>query len=333
MENQYEKYQHLITRVLSREATPEEQKALQLWLDSSQKNRDLFVQYEMVWGLEPSDVDDVVFGKPQAWKNIQKKILIEETSAENASKHITPKRKFIQLITTLAAMVLLAFGLFHFLKDAPEPIYQSLLIEKGFTKSLQLSDGSTINLKGPALLEYPTEFNGSERKVHLSGEAFFEVNHRAEQSFIIEVEGANIIVLGTDFYLSAHPESDLVEVAVLEGSVMLKSIHEAHGEVVLATKQQAVYHKEKGRIQRDEITDLNFLAWHSGLLTFNETPLSQVFSTLESTFNIMVDVQVDLNGLKLTARFQDEEVQDIFQTLGILFNLQIEHHENQFYIN
>lgn len=332
MENQNEEHKQLITRVLSGEGTREDEAALKLWLASDENNQTFYEQFKAVWQLKPFSTEKVTIDKPNAWDQIQRKIILEEEKVAVSTSQLNPQRTLYPFITALAAMVILAIGLFHFMKTSPEPIFQSVQAEKGLNENLQMADGSMVHLKGPSTLEFPEAFTGDKRKVRLTGEAFFEVIHQPDKPFIVEIPGANIIVLGTNFYLSSGADNNIVEVAVLSGKVMLESGDPAHGKILLTNNQRASYHRESGIIEHSEFTDLNFLAWHNGLITFTETPLQQVFRVLESTYGIEVKVHTDINNLKLTARFANEDAADIMQTIGIIFGLNIDHQQNKFII-
>jgi transmembrane sensor len=58
-----------------------------------------------------------------------------------------------------------------------------------------------------------------DRKVKLSGEAFFSVKHEEEKPFVIEAEDVLVRDIGTEFNLKAYPDKDTIEIIVTQGEV------------------------------------------------------------------------------------------------------------------
>ena len=72
----------------------------------------------------------------------------------------------------------------------------------GMTTDLSLPDGTKVSLNSGSILTYPEIFSGNERKVMLSGEAFFDVARDEEKKFIVEtLHATKVEVLGTAFNL------------------------------------------------------------------------------------------------------------------------------------
>ena len=69
---------------------------------------------------------------------------------------------------------------------------------------MTLSDGTKVWLNASSTLEYPASFEGKkERRVRLTGEAFFEVSRNEKCPFYVETGNQESVqVLGTSFNLS-----------------------------------------------------------------------------------------------------------------------------------
>ena len=74
--------------------------------------------------------------------------------------------------------------------------YNTLTVPKG-SKPVQLvlADGSEVWLDVASSITYPTAFAGNERKVQITGEAYFEVVHNAAMPFIVRKGDVEIKVL------------------------------------------------------------------------------------------------------------------------------------------
>ncbi len=62
--------------------------------------------------------------------------------------------------------------------------YNILTVPRGSDiASIILSDGSKVFLNAASSLKYPVAFTGSERRVEITGEAYFEVANNSKQTF------------------------------------------------------------------------------------------------------------------------------------------------------
>ena len=86
------------------------------------------------------------------------------------------------------------------------------------TKSFRLSDGTVVWLNSRSTLRYPNKFSGTERRVELTGEAFFEVAPDESMPFIVNTDQYDIRVLGTKFNVFAYKDNN-VKTSLVEGSL------------------------------------------------------------------------------------------------------------------
>src|ERR1700722_12039507 len=70
--------------------------------------------------------------------------------------------------------------------------------------SLTLSDGTQVWLNAESSLKYPVAFTGNERKVEITGEAYFEVAHNKSMPFIVKKDAMEVQVLGTHFNINTY---------------------------------------------------------------------------------------------------------------------------------
>ena len=87
---------------------------------------------------------------------------------------------------------------------------------------LVLPDGSKVWLNASSSLHFPTVFNGNERNVDLTGEAYFEIAKNKEKPFHVNVNGYQVEVLGTHFDVNAYADEGAIRTSLLEGSVKIK---------------------------------------------------------------------------------------------------------------
>src|ERR1700722_16840439 len=101
--------------------------------------------------------------------------------------------------------------------------YNTLSTAKGGQSSVVLPDGTKVWLNASSSLRFPTAFTGKQRKVEMTGEAYFEVAHSAKQPFMVLVNGIEIKDVGTSFNVNGYNDEPATKATLLEGSILLTS--------------------------------------------------------------------------------------------------------------
>ena len=100
-----------------------------------------------------------------------------------------------------------------------EERYNTLRVPRGGEYSITLSDGTIVYLNAESELRYPVKFVGEDRRVYLSGEAYFDVVHDKAHPFVVDVKNSTVRVLGTSFDVRAYADEDEVLTTLVQGSV------------------------------------------------------------------------------------------------------------------
>lgn len=154
---------------------------------------------------------------------------------------------------------------------------------------LTLSDGSKVWLNASTILKYPSEFSGKERRVEVSGEAYFEVAKNTEMPFLVVLPDSSVVtVLGTHFNVMAYSNEKIKEVTLLEGSVevskknKLKTLEPGTQASIIANE----INKHTG-IDTEEI-----IGWKNGLFVFHDASIESIMKQVERWY----DAKVVYNG-------------------------------------
>ena len=90
---------------------------------------------------------------------------------------------------------------------------------RGGFYEMVLPDGSKVWLDAASSLKYPTVFARGERRVELTGEAYFEVAPHADQPFYIDANNMTVEVLGTELNLMAYTDEDAIRTTLVNGAL------------------------------------------------------------------------------------------------------------------
>jgi transmembrane sensor len=176
-------------------------------------------------------------------------------------------------------------------------LYNTMTVPKGGNVvSLALADGSKVWLNAASSIRYPAAFSGTERKVEITGEAYFEVTHNASMPFKVSDGNVDVEVLGTHFNVNAFPEEKDIKVTLLEGSVKVVNRQSAIGNkssVILTPGKQAVATADS-RVTIADADIEQVMAWKNGLFMFNNTGIENIMQQIERWYDVTVYYEGDI---------------------------------------
>lgn len=156
---------------------------------------------------------------------------------------------------------------------------------RGGTYKVILPDGTKVWLNAASSLNYPTVFGQKQqRKVHLNGEAYFEVKHDASSPFLVETDQQTVEVLGTHFNVNAYRDEDNVSTTLLQGSVRVRA---GLSNLLIKPGQQSLLTSKKLSVQPVDVEDV--IAWKNGLFQFSDERLESVMRKLSRWYDVEVD--------------------------------------------
>jgi hypothetical protein len=190
-------------------------------------------------------------------------------------------------------------------KDAAqnEGLFNTLSTANAQTYKMVLADGSKVWLNTGASIRYPVSFTGSERKVEITGEAYFEVAHNASKPFIVQVTDQkgtqmDVQVLGTHFNINAYQDETTIKTTLLEGSV---KIIRGNATTLLQPGQQAQVGDSVTKVVRNANMEAA-IAWKNGRFNFDNDDITVVMRQLTKWY----DVEGVYDGPKPTQLFIGE---------------------------
>lgn len=323
------KYKSLVIKVLQGEASPAEQRIADEWIAQNPENKKLFESYKALLLLTRPRKHH--FDTDKAWEKLNARIH-DASQKPGRGREKSNKRRIVMMsaaaVSGIAAMLLIALALFQLNKPVAE-MKQFVAANQGI-ETLELPDGTNVVLNLGAQVNYPERFTSETREITIFGEAFFEVSHNAEKPFIIHAGGLDVKVVGTSFNVEANPDADHVKVTVNTGKVLVYRTGEAADETIegnhlLTAGEMATFSKENGYILKGVNDNPNFLSWKTGILIFRESRLADVLKTLENRYKTkFIAPEQEVLNQRLTARFENESLEEVLETLSLIFNLKFE---------
>lgn len=154
--------------------------------------------------------------------------------------------------------------------------------------SMQLSDGTKLWLNAGSSVTYPVAFAANrERRVRMTGEAFFEVTHTGA-GFTVEHDQLAVKVLGTEFNVKAYGEEAAPKVTLVKGAVRLES---ADQTLLLKPGQQAVVKSDKIELVREDDVVTEATAWMRNRTIINSADLPEILGEIRRWYNISTEIK------------------------------------------
>lgn len=233
------------------------------------------------------------------WENIE--------SHEVKSRETVSKRKsWLRGITAAAAVfIVISTGVYFFNHSpakTPDLISGSAKISEH--RLVRLPDGSTVIIAAGSKLNYPSTFDGSDkREVYLEGEAYFDIQHNSHKSFIIHTGKIRTIVLGTAFNIKAWPGEADITVTVVRGKVKVQDEGTILG--IITPNHQISYNKVKANVVSNVVKADDYLSWKEQDLLLDNVTVAEALELLEERFNVNIlieDEKIQTN--RFTTTFQ-----------------------------
>ncbi|WP_114779187.1 FecR domain-containing protein [Botryobacter ruber] len=164
--------------------------------------------------------------------------------------------------------------------------YNTISTPRGGQYQVVLPDGSKVWLNAASSLRFPTAFSGAERRVALTGEAYFEVVKDTKQ-FIVDAGEVDVTVLGTSFNVSSYDEDNTIATTLVTGHVQLSG-DQLNGITNLTPGRQAVFTKAGNTMEVNKVDTEFFTVWKEGKLYFEKEELESIIKKLNRWYAVDV---------------------------------------------
>ncbi len=314
----------IIPRILSGESTTEDDLFFIDWLEKDRENVKVFSEKEKLWNSI-----DIVYNR---YRFDHRKAFTKFRYA--ASNYKKPKSRHSFYSTRLktclgwAAAGLLLLGLgslityFIISNSYPSPANYEVIVPVGSRSNITLADGTSVWLNAGSRLTYSRNFGEYDRKVHLEGEGYFDVNKQNRHPFTVITSQLEIVATGTSFNVKSYHEEEIIQTTLVSGSLIINRTNHKTREtgLLLEPNQQITYYKkssefilkdddkdrpvgvEDGLIAEDSIVERDipkivlskgvdpdiFISWKDNRLIFDNETFSSIAVKLERRFGARI---------------------------------------------
>lgn len=299
-----------VKRYLNGQSTEEERLEMDEWLESLQQQK----------AYRQLSIQDLNESKAKMLSNI----LGEIHKDQNAKPALMIR---IAWYSAAAILIFCMVGISYFLRSqrttteiaTTDSIIKALpsnvqaVVYEG-KQFIRMPDGSTAFLNDNSRLELQSGFNDNERKVTLTGEAFFDITHNSTKPFSVVSGKVITTVLGTAFNINAV-NKNAVHVTVARGKVQVGDSNHVYG--LITPNEQISVNMLNNTFTKSVIKAETAIEWKKSFLILEDVSMETAAALMEDRFHVKIRFENgSLKNCKLTAKFMHGE--SVEQVLGVI---------------
>ena len=310
----------MLLRYIKDTASNEEKSYIEAWLEADENNKRILLQTARIYYANNA-MERIASRNP---------LIAYEKLEQRLAKRT--RSYWLKRFSVAAACIIAIIGLStlfsHRKADSEfgDPQIITLQANAGVRTRFNLPDGTVVYLNSGSVLSYPMSYDQKERKVYLSGEAYFKVTHNEKQPFIVSTSGDQhrVRVLGPEFNIQAYGDENIISTTLVTGSVNLE-VKNKSGNVshrTLLPSEKAICNLDKEEISVMKINTMYETAWMDGKLMFKDTPLPEALKKLSYYYNVEFVIQdAEIKSYCLTGILDNRLLSQTLDYLRISSNI------------
>lgn len=318
-EKKHRDFDQLLSGYLSGELSPEELTWFLEELGKDSGKQAALDDYRLIWdsaapqhGYDLDEEWDLLKGKLSGFSSGS------ETSVRGAVRSLAYYSYRIAAVMVLGFMLTFAWVYVSRIAGMEKIVADNEAVE------VVLDDGTAVIVNRHSRLRYSRKFDQHERKVYLSGEAWFDVARDTTIPFVIDVGAALVEVLGTSFNVNAYKENSTVEITVKSGLVALSAKKDQKNLIVMKAGSGGSYDKIQRELKLVPSPDPNNISWRTRELFFEGTSLKEVIGLLSRVYDVhIVIINQELEDCPLTVTFRNQSLDAILKVLESTLDLKV----------
>lgn len=284
--------------------------ALNSWIEADKSNKQYVEDFERIYTSAKLSGDGPQININEEWNTF--KARLAKSSSRNKTN--TPWLRVAASIVILAALGYLIW-------TNPFQSDETTVYARNESRTIQLPDSSLVTLNVNSSLTYSKEFDPVRRQVSLQGEAYFKIKRDESRPFLITLAQTEVEVLGTSFNVDAASDNEVI-VIVNSGKVRFRE-KISNEAIILEKGDKGVFTEESAIMTKSKNSDINFNAWKTRKLVFEETDLASVIKTINKAYNSKISIALGTAGdCELTVTFDNQSLDAVLSVLEATLGLE-----------
>ena len=317
-----------LIKFLNGQASEEEAKRVMDWLGQENSKKELEDMINEDW-KNSGNVDS-----PEAYRRILDQIhekIIPGSKSKGIGKNLVFLAKIAASFLLLVSAAYLVFN-----QEAEKPVLADVPVKifnrkagVGEKLRITLPDETAVILNSLSELSFTADFGKRDRKVTLTGEAYFEIMPDPTRPFQVETERVITKALGTAFNVLSRNEN--TEIALIEGKVSVKKASgDPSDELLLSPGEMAFVYNDRENIAVKKFDPQSVIAWKEGKIRFKSKPIQTILDDLQTWYAVSVEYRGNVNmNRNVTGVFDNESLKNILEGLSFSMGINYELKGNQ----
>ena len=315
----------IIGKYLTNSESALEKEELDNWLKENSENKELLNSISSDKSLVQEYETMEFFNKKIALGRLKEKVLLK-----SKTRALIRWRIAASIFILVGVIGILYFFAGNSVKTNEKlNLYTSVFTENGQRSKVVLPDSSIVWLNSGTTLSYPGDFSNQNRKVILSGQAFFEITHKKNYPFSVHANSLIVTVLGTKFDVDAYPEEDEIAVVLESGKVELTHQEfDSFSYMMKPGEKAAINLSDNHAMNISHVDAAIYSSWKDGKLIFRNSPMEEVVEKLRKWYNIDIEISdTEVYNSIFSGTIKNESYEEIFRLIGIAchVNCKIKH--------
>ncbi len=294
----------LITKKLNSELNIAELKELNSWLSESSGNGEVLSDFKNVWGSVSNYKSTVSFDADAAYEDFVKKYNIPKSTdlpAKSSSQGIS----LIRLILSAIIIAALVYGGYRMMNNINNAISNDDLV----ARTINLDAFSTATLAPSTNLNFNKEdFTLSQ----LDGQLYLDLAKQGS-ALILDFEDVQAKANNTMINVQSYAGESKFIADVEKGSVKF----DINDDQLTVGQGKRLTFDSESKTTEISVADPNVSGWKDGIIRWDNTPLPEVFSSIEKFYGVEITVIDDspLNGKITAINYQPEDINECLELL------------------
>lgn len=217
-------------------------------------------------------------------------------------------------------------------KNFTKPVqYAEITVDQGEKVTLHINDQFTVYLNSGSSIKVPMNLKRNS-EILFEGEAYFNIN--LNKKIAIVSNGIHFTGNHVNFSINTNYPNQLIA-NVEDGEISLYNPEMPKStQLKLQNGDKATYNSIAKFVAVEKQINKNYLAWHTGIIKFDKTPLHSAVKDISNYFDIPIQIEnKQLITEKITAQFNILEIDNILDKIQSQFNCQISADGSKIVIN
>ena len=306
----------LITKKLNSELNIAELKELNSWLSESSDNSHVLNDFKDVWGSVSTYKSTITFDADTAYQDFVKKYNIPQSSDNSTSATAAGGISILRWLLSAVVVAALVYGGYQMMNNINNAVSNDQLV----SRTINLDAFSTATLAPSTSLNFNKEdFTISK----LDGQMYLDLA-KESGALNLNFEDVQAQAKNTMLNLQSYGKEDKFIADIEKGSVQF----EINDDQVTVGQGKRLIFDNKSKTTEITIANPKSSEWKDGFISWNNTPLNEVFTSIEKFYGVEITVidnsPINAHSPFTAINYKPANLNECLQLLTDAYNMTID---------